>query len=99
MSSHHPQHTGHEMSRSRAHESDRAGKDQGGQQHGDGKSPSPIDVQKALKGMDYPASKDEIVQKARAAHADDRIVDVLQQIPERDYETPASISKEIGKLI
>ncbi len=55
MSSHHPQHTGHEMSRSCGHEGDGMGKGQGGHQDSEGKPPSPIDIQKALKGTIQPA--------------------------------------------
>ncbi|MBY4898560.1 DUF2795 domain-containing protein [Cupriavidus sp. AU9028] len=71
---------------------------QGGQQQGGRQEPSPIDVQKSLKGLDFPASKDDIVSKARDGGASEDILAELEQIPEREYETPADISKELGKL-
>lgn len=94
------QHTGHETSRTRAHEGDRAQQDpdKGGHPSGHGKSPSPVDVQKALKGMDYPASKADVVQCAERSHADSHVVDMLKRIPDREYDTPASVSKEVGRL-
>ena len=57
--------------------------------------PSPIDIQKALGGMDYPASKDEIVKKARDSKADSPVLDALEGLPERQYDTPTDVSKEI----
>jgi hypothetical protein len=57
---------------------------------------SPIDVQKALKGMDYPASKDEIVQRAEQNGAEREVVDALRKIPDRQYEGPSGVSKEVG---
>ncbi|WP_341394490.1 DUF2795 domain-containing protein [Arthrobacter sp. G119Y2] len=57
--------------------------------------PSPIDIQKALGGMDYPASKDEIVKKARDSKADSSVLDALEGLPERQYDAPTDVSKEI----
>ena len=80
------------------------GKEQGNEQRGGGQSrggseePSPIDVQKSLKGLDFPASKDDIVSRARDGGAGDDIMAELEQLPEREYQTPADISKELGKL-
>ena len=59
---------------------------------------NPIQVQKFLSGMDYPASKDEIVKHAKSKGADENIMDTLEQLPEEDYETPADVSKAIGKI-
>ncbi|MCF2132781.1 DUF2795 domain-containing protein [Mycetohabitans rhizoxinica] len=100
MTSRHP-HTGHELSHARAHEGDRVQQDhdKGGHQSGHGKAPSPVDIQKALKGMDYPASKEDVIQCAQRSHADDSVLEMLKRIPEREYGTPASVSKEVGKLM
>ncbi|AXF25641.1 hypothetical protein CUJ89_34975 [Burkholderia pyrrocinia] len=94
-------HTGHELSHSRAHEGERIQQDhdKGGHQTGHGKAPSPVDVQKALKGMDYPASKAEVVQCAERSHAGRDVIDMLTRIPDREYGTPASVAKELGRLM
>lgn len=57
--------------------------------------PSPIDVQKALGGMDYPASKDDIVKKAEGSGAEGTVLDALKNLPERQYDAPTDVSKEI----
>ena len=67
-------------------------------QHGGGESVSPIDVQKALKGMNYPASKNDVVECAERSKADGQTLDVLRRLPEREYDTPAAVSRELGRL-
>jgi len=60
---------------------------------------SPIDIQRHLGGIDYPASKQEIVEQARASGADETIVSKLESIPEREYDGPDGVMKELeGKL-
>ena len=59
---------------------------------------NPIQVQKFLGGMNYPANKDEIVKHAKSKGADDKIMETLEQLPEESFETPADVSKAIGKI-
>src|ERR687893_749761 len=46
----------------------------------------PIEVQKTLDGLDYPATKDDVVSHARAHGADDDIQSALERLPDREYE-------------
>ncbi|WP_414583334.1 DUF2795 domain-containing protein [Scytonema sp. PCC 10023] len=45
---------------------------------------NPIQLQKHLKGVDYPASKEQLIQHAQKQGADDNAISVLQQIPDQD---------------
>jgi hypothetical protein len=56
---------------------------------------SPIDVQKALKGMDYPAEREDLVHRAEENGADGEVVQALQHIPDRQYDGPSGVSAEI----
>ncbi|RPI25549.1 MAG: DUF2795 domain-containing protein [Acidobacteria bacterium] len=58
---------------------------------------NPIQLQKYLKGINYPATQKDILDTARKNKADDNILDTLGQLPDREYKNPAEISKEIGK--
>jgi Protein of unknown function (DUF2795) len=58
---------------------------------------SPIDIQKALSGMDYPANKEQILQKAQQNGADDQVLDALRTLPDREYDGPSGVSKEVFK--
>ena len=58
---------------------------------------NPIQAQKFLGGMNYPAIKDEIVRHAEGQGADDDILAVLRQIPDRQYDGPSAVSHEISE--
>ena len=59
---------------------------------------NPIHIQKFLKGMDYPAAKDDLVFHAEDQGADDETLDLLEQLPDQEYETPAEVSKALGEI-
>ncbi|WP_065961450.1 DUF2795 domain-containing protein [Curtobacterium sp. UCD-KPL2560] len=59
-------------------------------------APNPIQVQKYLSGIDYPASKDDIVSKAEQEGADGDVLDALKNIPDRDYDAPTAVSKAVS---
>jgi uncharacterized protein DUF2795 len=59
-------------------------------------APNPIQIQKFLSGIDYPASKDTIVETAKKEGADQNVLDALGRIPEGDYDAPTAISKAIS---
>ncbi|WAL61733.1 DUF2795 domain-containing protein [Thermocoleostomius sinensis] len=59
---------------------------------------NPIQLQIHLKGMNYPASKEELVQYAKENGADENVCSALEQLPDEEYETPADVSKAVGKV-
>lgn len=59
---------------------------------------NPIQVQKHLKGMEYPASKEDIVKQAKDGGADKELCEFLDRLPDEQYDTPADVSKAIGQL-
>jgi hypothetical protein len=58
---------------------------------------SPIELQKHLGGVDYPAKRDDLVNHARSKGTGDDILDVLSQIPDREYDGPSAVSAEFSK--
>jgi len=58
---------------------------------------SPIELQKHLGGVDYPATKDQLVNHAREKGAGDDLIQVLDQIPDREYDGPSAVSAEFSK--
>ncbi|MCF6506022.1 DUF2795 domain-containing protein [Blastococcus sp. MG754426] len=56
---------------------------------------SPIDIQKALSGIDYPASKDDIVKHAEQHGGDDEVLEALKKIDDREYEGPSGVSSAV----
>ncbi|PZT70136.1 hypothetical protein DN402_31330 [Streptomyces sp. SW4] len=56
---------------------------------------SPIDLQKALSGMDYPAKKKALVDCARKNHADDKVVSRLDSLKQDDFDGPNEVQKAV----
>lgn len=59
---------------------------------------NPIQIQKHLKGVDYPASKQDLIKHAQQQGADENIRSVLEQLPDEEFETPTDVSKAIGDI-
>jgi hypothetical protein len=59
---------------------------------------NPIQVEKFLKGLDYPVSKPDLIKYAQQHGADANAMSVLQQLPNRTFESPAGVSKAIGEI-
>src|SRR5215212_4514093 len=57
---------------------------------------NPIEVQKALKGVDYPASKDELVQMAESNDAPQEIVEELRSLEESEFDGPDRVQQALG---
>ncbi|MFJ8666179.1 DUF2795 domain-containing protein [Streptomyces sp. NPDC093600] len=55
---------------------------------------NPIAMQKALSGMNYPASKKDIVERASRNHADREVKEALERLPDKEYDSPAEVNKE-----
>ncbi len=69
-----------------------------GGQTGQGILVDPVQVQKFIKGVDYPVAKDMLIKKAQDEGADDNIIYTLSQLPDMEYEGPTEVSEELGKL-
>jgi hypothetical protein len=59
---------------------------------------NPIQLQKHLKGVDYPASKEQLIEHAQKQGADENAISVLQQIPDQEYDTPTDVSAAVGDI-
>lgn len=53
-------------------------------------------VQEALKGIDYPKEKKEVIEYAKDHKASKDVMSDLENISDRKYETAADLSKEFS---
>jgi hypothetical protein len=53
------------------------------------------EVQKSLKGVDYPASKDELAATAERNGADRELVDALRNMSKSSFDGPNAVMKEL----
>jgi hypothetical protein len=59
--------------------------------------PEFIQVQKALGGVSYPATRGQLIEHARGKNASKDILDALQSIPDQEYDGPNEVSKAVTK--
>ncbi len=62
------------------------------------KKTNPIQVQKYLKGMNYPAQKKDLVQHAKVQNAPDDIMAVLKKLPDNEYKRPTDVAKGVSQI-
>lgn len=59
---------------------------------------NPIEIQKFLKGMDYPARKNDLVKRARDNGAKKEVISILEGLKSDAFNSPAEVSKAVGEL-
>jgi hypothetical protein len=46
--------------------------------------------------MNYPASREDLIKHAEEQDADEDVLSFLRNLPDRKYETPAEVNKEMS---
>lgn len=59
---------------------------------------NPIQLEKFLKGVDYPASKADLIKRAEQNGADENALAALRELPDRTYDGPVGVSKAVGQI-
>ena len=57
---------------------------------------NPIEVQKHLKGMSYPASKDDLVSTAEQNGADEELLEQLRTSSRDEFTGPDDVMEALG---
>jgi hypothetical protein len=57
----------------------------------------PIEVQKHLKGVDYPATKDDLISHAESNGAPEDILDQLRGMSKDSFDGPNAVVQAISK--
>ena len=60
----------------------------------------PANIMKHIKGLKFPATKEQIVSHVEKAEGPDTdvVLEVVRKLPEMEYPTPAQILKQVGKI-
>lgn len=61
------------------------------------RAPSAADLEHALSGVDYPASRDGLARHARDRGAEE-IAEIVEALPDRDYHDAADVARAFGGL-
>ena len=57
---------------------------------------NPVQIQKYLNGVDYPASKQDLVKKAKSEGAGDNVVKTLEKMGKDEFDSPTDVTETIG---
>jgi len=63
---------------------------------GRGSGQSPANVTRFLKGIDFPAQKKDLVQHAKKNQAEKDVLDLIQNMEEKEYGSMADVMKAYG---
>lgn len=58
---------------------------------------NPIQLQKFLGGIDYPADKQTLIDRARSNGADDNVIQTLEDLPRDHFNSPNDVSEAFGE--
>lgn len=64
---------------------------------GRGSGHSPANVTKNLKGIDFPAEKNDLLKHAQHMKAEKVVLDEIQKLEDREYGNMADVMKSFGK--
>jgi ferritin-like metal-binding protein YciE len=69
-----------------------------GQRSGSKAKANPVQVQKFLEAVRYPAGKQELLNEAARQGADERVRTTLERLPKKQFQGPTEVSEAIGTL-
>lgn len=56
-----------------------------------------VEIEKALKGINYPADKQELVQQAKQNNANRNVIQTIENLPEDRFNSPVDVQKAWSK--
>lgn len=61
---------------------------------------SPAQIQESLKGMDYPASREELIDHVKKSDHEmsKEVLMVLEKFPKKQYDSPVDVSKAVSDV-
>lgn len=51
-----------------------------------------------LKGIGFPASKQDVVKRAKSNNAPENVMSYMNRLPEKTYRRPTEIEQEFGQI-
>ena len=61
---------------------------------------TPVEIQDKLDGIEYPASKQQLINYAENhGENNEGVIEVLDQIPDKTYNSPIDVSQALSDII
>jgi Protein of unknown function (DUF2795) len=62
------------------------------------RAPSAADIEKTLSGIQYPRTKEELVNYALGRISDEELVNIIKSLPPREYRDSADVAIALGEV-
>jgi len=59
---------------------------------------TPVEVERYLKGINYPAPKNELVKHAQKQGAEKEVLETINHLPNRTFQSPIEVNQAIGAI-
>ncbi|MBI5164702.1 MAG: DUF2795 domain-containing protein [Magnetospirillum sp.] len=59
---------------------------------------SPSNILHHLKGVDFPVDRQGLIEQAQRNNAAEDVVEILQQMPDTEYQSMADVLKGVGQV-
>jgi hypothetical protein len=59
---------------------------------------NPVEVEKSLKGIDFPAKKEDLVKHAQQHGANQEVLETIKDLPKEEFHNAADVAKAIGEI-
>jgi len=56
-----------------------------------------IEIERALKGMHYPAKKQDLVNQAKQNNATQDVIQTIENLPSDNFNSPIDVQKAFGR--
>lgn len=56
-----------------------------------------VEIEKSLKGINFPASKQDLVQQAKQNNASQDVIQTIQKLPQDQFNSPTDVQKAWGQ--
>lgn len=63
-----------------------------------GEQVNPSDIQNYVQDLDFPVGKQTIIDAARERGAGDSVMNMLDRLPDKEYQSPSDVSQELGGI-
>lgn len=79
------------------------GRREGGQKSSEGgrgnpEKASPAAVERYIKGIHFPAGKEDLLNQAKENKAPNDVMHVIKQFEDKEFNSPVDIAKEVGRI-
>jgi uncharacterized protein DUF2795 len=59
---------------------------------------NPVEIERYLKGVDYPAKKNDLIKHARQQGASQDVLEILKDLREENFNGPVDVNRAVSEI-